>query len=378
LAAAVLSPAALSLLSTTFSEGRERNRAFGIYSALGASGFAIGVFLGGLLTDGPGWRWVFFVNVPIGLAGALLAPRVLPESRRETGIAHLDVPGGLAATLGLSLLVYGLTTAASVGWTAVSTWAWIAAGLVCLMAFAAIEVRSPAPLMPMQLLRRRPVVVSDLVMLLTSASVAPQVFVMTLYLQNVEGYSAAQTGFMFLVQGASAVLGAAIGSRGVSRFGLRPMLIGGRATAAVALALMALVLRNGSLTLATLLGALALIGLGNVATFVATSIGATSGVESSDVGLASGLLYTAQQIGAALGLSALVVLAATRTSSLEANGVDASTALVEGFRYALAGAALISTLAALVGMASPATARQPRQAATAGAGRDLLLDRSRG
>jgi predicted MFS family arabinose efflux permease len=220
------------------------------------------------------------------------------------------------------------------------------------------------------------VVVADLVMMLTSASVAPQVFVMTLYLQNVEGYSAAQTGFMFLVQGASAVLGAAIGSRGVSRFGLRTMLVGGRATAAVALAIMAFVLKSGGLTLPALLAALALIGLGNVATFVATSIGATSGVESADVGLASGLLYTAQQIGAALGLSALVVLAATRTSMLEAGGVDASTALVEGFRYALAGAALISALAALVGLGSPAAAREPRKAAAAGRKGDLLLDRS--
>jgi MFS family permease len=176
-----------------------------------------------------------------------------------------------------------------------------------------------------------------------------------------EHYSAAQTGLIFLTQGAAAVMGAATGARGVSRFGLRPMLIGGRALAAIALGLMALLVGRDS-ALPALLLALALVGLGNVLTFVSASIGATSEVEPGNVGLASGMLYTAQQVGAALGLAALVALATTRTSVLEASGVDPSAALIEGFRWALAGGALVSGLAAVIGSGLPASARAPLRA----------------
>jgi MFS family permease len=314
LAAALLSPAALSLLSTTFPTGRTRQRAFGIYGALGASGFAIGVFLGGLLTDGPGWRWVFFVNVPVGVVAALLAPRLLPEGTSTERRGPLDVAGALTGTAGLCLLVYGLTEAANWGWTSLGTWLCLVGAIGMLALFVWIEAHARGPLLPLRVLRNRPIVVADLIALLTTAAVAPQVFVLTLYLQSSEGLSAVQTGLLFLVQGASAVLG-----------------------------------RPGALPL--LIVSLALVGLGNVCTFVAASIAATSSVGPGESGLASGLLYTAQQVGAALGLSALVSVAATRTNLLLQSGADASTATVDGFRLALVGAAGLTVVATIVAAA---------------------------
>jgi EmrB/QacA subfamily drug resistance transporter len=350
LAAALLSPAALSLLSTTFPTGRTRQRAFGIYGALGASGFAIGVFLGGLLTDGPGWRWVFFVNVPVGVVAALLAPRLLPEGTSTERRGPLDVAGALTGTAGLCLLVYGLTEAANWGWTSLGTWLCLVGAIGMLALFVWIEAHARGPLLPLRVLRNRPIVVADLIALLTTAAVAPQVFVLTLYLQSSEGLSAVQTGLLFLVQGASAVLGAIVGSRGVATFGVRTMLAGGRLVAALALGLMALALgRPGALPL--LIVSLALVGLGNVCTFVAASIAATSSVGPGESGLASGLLYTAQQVGAALGLSALVSVAATRTNLLLQSGADASTATVDGFRLALVGAAGLTVVATIVAAA---------------------------
>ena len=178
---------------------------------------------------------------------------------------------------------------------------------------------------------------------------APQVFVLSLYLQTVEGFSAIQTGLLFLVQGATAVFGAVLGSRVVSAFGVRPLLIGGRLAAALALLLLTPL--QGSL--GVLLPALALLGLGNVCTFIASSVGATSEVEPGELGLASGVLYAAQQVGAALGISILIALAATRTSIQEQAGVEPSAALIDGFRFALGGGAVLSFAAAIIGLAAP-------------------------
>jgi EmrB/QacA subfamily drug resistance transporter len=348
-AAAVLSPAALSLVTSIFSHGRERHRALGTFSALGAGGFAMGVFLGGLLTDGPGWRWVFFVNVPVGITVALLSPRVFPDFRPSAAQRHLDLPGAVTATLGLGTLVFGLTQAPNWGWTSGWRWACITLAFICLAVFAAIERRTPAPLLRLGLLRKRSVAVTNTVILLTTASVAPQVFVLSLYLQTVEGFSAIQTGLLFLVQGATAVFGAVLGSRVVSAFGVRPLLIGGRLAAALALLLLTPL--QGSL--GVLLPALALLGLGNVCTFIASSVGATSEVEPGELGLASGVLYAAQQVGAALGISILIALAATRTSIQEQAGVEPSAALIDGFRFALGGGAVLSFAAAIIGLAAP-------------------------
>jgi predicted MFS family arabinose efflux permease len=304
-----------------------------------------------LLTDGPGWRWVFFVNVPVGVLAAVLAPRLLPAGRRPAGGPGLDVPGASVATLGLALLVYGLSQAPSWGWAAPLTWTCLVAALACLAAFVWIERRARAPLLRLGLLRSRRLAIANLVALLTTAALAPQVFVLTLYLQGVEGFSAGQTGLLFLVQGAAAILGAVLGSRGIARLGVRPLLVGGRLAATVSLLL--LVPLPGRDHLPVLLVALGLLGLGNVCTFVACSVAATHGVASGDLGVASGMLYTAQQVGSALGISILVALAATRTAGLQADGLDPTSALVDGFRWALGGSALLSAIATLSGLVAP-------------------------
>jgi EmrB/QacA subfamily drug resistance transporter len=299
--AAILSPAALSLVTSIFRDGRERHRALGIYGALGAGGFAIGVFLGGLLTDGPGWRWVFFVNVPIGLVAALFSPRLLPQPAERPTARELDLPGALTATIGLGLFVLGLTEAPDWGWSSAQTWVCIVVALGCLAMFLAIEKRAKAPLVRLGLFRNRCVTVANAVALLTTAGIAPQVFVFSIYLQTVEGYSALRTGLIFLVQGATAVFGAVL-----VRFDSA-----GR--------------RNRT-----------------------CNEGA-----NVELGLASGMLYTAQQVGAALGISTLIAIAATRTALVQQNGIDPTAAVVDGFRFALGGAALISMLAAAVALAEP-------------------------
>ena len=352
LAAAILSPAALSLVTSIFREGRQRNRALGMFGGLGAGGFAIGVFLGGLLTDGPGWQWVFFVNVPIGACAALLASHVLPDSSTAARQRELDVPGAVVGTLGVGLLVFGLTQAPSWGWTSALTWVCIGLALACLGLFLRIERSARAPILRLGLFRKRPVAIADVVALLTTAAVAPQVFVLSVYLQTILGFSALQTGLLFLAQGVSAVLGSVVGSRGVSAFGVRWMLAGGRLSAAAALMLLTPLPQQGP-PMPLLVVALALIGLGNVCTFVASSVAATSGVEPGELGLASGVLYSAQQIGAAVGISVLVAIAETHTLLRQQAGADPTTAAVDGFRYALGGAALISVIAASVALGIP-------------------------
>lgn len=355
LGAAILSPAALSLVTSLFRDGRERHRALGIYGALGAGGFAMGVFLGGLLTDGPGWRWVFFVNVPIGITAALLSPRFLPQIKSVATERGLDIPGALTGTGGLALFVLGLTEAPSWGWMAPLTWICLAVGVACLAAFVAIERRARAPILRLSIFRNRAVAIADGVALLSTACVAPQIFVLSLYLQTVEGYSAVQTGLVFLVQGASAIFGAWLGSRGLSLLGARPLLLGGRVVAAIALFVLApLPLTGQGGYLPVILPALAVLGLANVVTFVACSVAGTSGVEPRELGLASGMLYTAQQVGSALGISVLIALATTRTAILQKSGVDVSTATIEGFRWALVGAGLISVAASIVAVGAPA------------------------
>lgn len=356
--AAVLSPAALSLVTSIFREGRDRHRALGIFGALGAGGFAIGVFLGGVLTDGPGWRWVFYVNVPIGLLAALLSPYVLPSaSRQNIKQRDLDVPGAITGTAGLGLLMFGLTQAPTWSWTSIWTWLCILAAFGLLVVFANIEQRARAPLFRMALLRKRSVAISDLVALMTTAATAPQIFVLSVYLQTVLAYSAFQTGLMFLVQGITAVLGGVIGSRGVSKFGVRPMLVGGRLAAGLAV-LILLPLPERDASPVRLVAALAVVGLGNICTFVATSIGATGGIEPGELGVASGVLYSAQQIGAALGISILVALAETRTRMQIQTGAEPTSAMVDGFRFALGGAAVICVAAAMVALSHPGTSQR--------------------
>ena len=224
LGGAIVSPAALSIITTTFAEGSERNRALGVWGAVAGAGGAAGVLLGGVLTSGLSWRWVLFVNVPIGILCAFLAPRVLLESRAEVKTRSFDLPGAITVTAGLSLLVYALVDAVNVGWGSTATLAKIAAALLLIALFVAIEVRQRAPLMPLSIFRLRTLRGADTVALLIGMSLFSMFFFVSLYMQQVLHYSALRTGLSYLPLAAGIILAAGAASVAVTRFGFKPVL----------------------------------------------------------------------------------------------------------------------------------------------------------
>src|SRR5271165_995693 len=227
LGAAIVSPAALSIITTTFAEGEERNRALGVWGAVAGAGGAAGVLLGGLLTSGLSWRWVLFVNVPIGLFCALVAPRVLAESRSDSQARSIDIPGAITVTGGLALLVYALVDAVNVGWGSTATITRIAGAFVLLGAFIVIELRASSPLMPLSIFRRRTLRGADTVALLIGMSLFSMFFFISLYMQQVLGYSALKAGLSYLPLSVGIILAAGVASVGVTRFGFKPVLLAG-------------------------------------------------------------------------------------------------------------------------------------------------------
>ncbi len=340
---ALVSPAALSLLTTTFTQGAARDRALGAWGAVAAGGGTAGLLLGGVLTDGPGWRWVFLINVPLGLLALAASPRFVPEGRGGVR-RRLDLPGALLLTAGLVAVVYGLTQLEVRGPASAPVLAPLGAGALLLGAFAWVERRAPAPLVPARALRSRATVGADLVAALTSAVVVGMSFFVALYLRQVLGYSAIATGGAFLpitlvIMGVSTVV-----PRLVGRFGARA----GLATGAVAFAVGMLLLSRLPVAgdyLTDLLPGLLLCGIGLGASFTAATVAATSALGPSEQGLASGLLNTAQQLGGAVGLAVLATVAAGRTGTLAAAGEPAAAALTGGFRAGFAAAAGFAVLA---------------------------------
>ena len=227
LGAAIVSPAALSIITTTFAEGAERNRALGIWGAVAGAGGAAGVLLGGILTSGLSWRWVLFVNVPIGLAAAALAPRTLVESRAEDGASTFDLPGAVTVTAGLSLLVYAIVDAVNVGWGSTTTLLRLAGAVLLLVAFVIIELRQRHPLMPFSIFRLRTLRGANIVGLLIGMSLFSMFFFISLYLQNVLHYSPIKTGISYLPLAVGIILSAGAASQLVTRFGFKPPLIAG-------------------------------------------------------------------------------------------------------------------------------------------------------
>lgn len=302
---AIASPTALSLIAINFAEGHERNRAMGVYSAMSGAGGAIGLLLGGLLTSYVSWRWIFFVNVPIGLVGLILAPRVLVES--DPGRGRLDAPGAVTATAGMLSLVYGLTNASTHSWTAAGTLVPLLVALVLLAAFVAIELRSPAPLMPMSIFRSRNRSGAYLMMMFIGLSVFSMFFFLTQYLQIVHGYSAIRTGLGFLPMSAGIMVAAIGTARILTRVGIRVPLIVGPVFALGGLVwLTQLSPRSGY---GSVIGPLIILALGMGQCFVPLTVTAISGVEAHEAGLASALLNTGQQVGGALGLAVLGTVA---------------------------------------------------------------------
>lgn len=353
LGAAIVSPAALSILTTTFAEGRERNRALSVWGAIAAGGFAAGVLLGGILTDALSWRWVMFVNVPIGLLTLALTPRLLQESRERTATKQIDLLGAVTVTTGLVTLVYALEQATAAGWGSAQTLILFAIALVLLTAFILIEARSQAPLVPLRVFRLRTLTGANLIGLLMSGAIASTIFILTLYMQQVLHYSALQTGLAFLPHALAAMSAAPLGSLLANRVGTKPALTGGIALLAVGLLHLSRIPVAGSFVRDLLPGTV-IIGFGIVLTLVSVTIAATAGISDSEQGMASGLLNTSQQIGAALGLAILVAVATARTEAVVTRLADSSNAqrvaLVAGFQSALTvsiGFAIAGVLVAL-------------------------------
>ena len=344
LGAAILSPAALSIVTTTFRDGAERNKALGVWGAVAGSGGAAGVLLGGVLTDGLGWEWVLWVNVPIGIAAAVIAPMLLEESRAEGERRHFDFAGAVSITAGLSALVYALVDANGAGWGSGQTIGLLALAGVLLAAFVVIERRAAAPLVPFEIFRLRTLTGANVVGLLVGASLFSMFFYISLYMQQVLGYSAIKAGLSYLPLAVSIILAAGIASQLVTKIGFKSVLAAGMLLIAAGLVWFSQISADGSFA-SDILGPSLLAAFGLGFAFVPVTIAAVSGVSHDEAGLASGLINTTQQVGGALGLAILSAI------SISVIGDSHSPAvLTDGFKDAFlagAGFAVLGLLATL-------------------------------
>ena len=366
LGAALISPAALSLVMTLFTEGSERNKALGVWGAVAGSGGAAGVILGGVLTEWLGWEAVLYVNVPIGLVAAFLAPRLLPEGREAAGTRSFDVAGAVTVTAGLAMFVYALVDANDAGWGSAQTLGLIAAALALLAVFVAIELRTERPLAPLAIFRNRALRGANIVSLAMAAAFFPMFFFLTFYAQYVLGYEPIEAGFAQLPIALSIIVFAGVASQAVTRVGYKASLVIGLSVAAGGLLWFAQVSAGGSF-MADILGPSIVTGFGLAFAFVAGTIAATSGVSGEQAGLASGLVNTSQQIGGALGLAVLIALATARTDAVDA---AQAVALTEGYQAGFLGGAALALLGVLLSvlLLSARDSREHAEAAREGEG----------
>jgi EmrB/QacA subfamily drug resistance transporter len=368
---ALLAPATLSILMTTFREGRDRNVALGIWGAASGSGAAAGVLLGGVLTSYLHWEWIFFINVPVGAAAVALAPWLLRESRIDAGHRHFDVAGAAAVTAGVMLLVYTLTRAAEDGWLTVSTLGLLGASALLLLTFVAVELRSRAPLLPMRIFRLRTLAAANATAVVIAAVAFSEFFLLTLYLQEVLHYSALQTGGAFVAITLTIMIFSNVAQMLVTRLGVRTVLTTGLVVAAAGLALLIRLPVDGHYA-SDVLPALLVNGVGMAFCFVPVTIAGLTGVGRGEAGVASGLINTSRQVGGAIGLAAISTIAATSTSGFADSHAGATVtdpaALTHGFQVsfgvltalALAGAAVAGTL--IEGRPRPAAAELVEEA----------------
>jgi EmrB/QacA subfamily drug resistance transporter len=340
LGAAIITPAGLSILTTTFAEGRERNAALGAWGGVGAFGAVAGVLLGGVLTDALSWEWIFYVNVPVGAAALLLTPVLLRESR-DLKVRSFDAPGAVLVTGGLVSLVYAITQAHEYGWASVETIGVFAASAVLLGGFLAWEARAAEPLMPFSIFRLRTVSGANVAGLILGTAVFAMFLMLTLYMQQVLGYSAMRTGVAYLAVAGTAIVWSALAAQLVNRVGVKPVLIAGMASLSAGLVYFTQVSVGGSY-LGDLLPGFLLIAIGLGFSFVPISIAALAGVQPAEAGLASGLINTSQQIGGALGVAILSTIATSTTSDAVTSGTAVPFALTDGFQAAFVGATAIA------------------------------------
>ena len=349
-AAAVLSPSVFSIVSVTFEEGRERNTALGVLGAIAGSGAAIGLLVGGVLTEFVGWEWIFFVNVPIGLGVLLLVPRFVRESRAPELVRHFDVAGAVTVTGGLMLFVYALTRAPTVGWSSVETIASFAGSAVLIAAAVVIEQRSRSPLVDPRIFRRRTLTAANVIGLMLGTVLFGMFFLLSLYQQDVLGFSPLRTGVGNLAIALTVIAASGVSQALVTRIGVKPVLVVGLTLMGAGLAYFTQISADGSY-FTDLFPGFIVIGVGLGFSFVPVSIAALTGVTGREAGLASGLITTSQQIGGAIGLAILTTVSTTRTDNLLAQGVAPPIALTDGFRLAFwvaVGLAMVAVLATLV------------------------------
>ena len=337
LGAAMVSPAALSILMTTFAEGRERNSALGVWGSVGGLGAVGGVLLGGVLTDTVGWEWVFLVNVPVGVIALGLIPRLLAESS-DRRVRGFDLPGAVLVTAGLLVLVYAITNTQSIGWASGETLGLFLAAAVLLVAFVVQEARAENPLISFSIFRIQTVAGANIAGLILSAALVSQFLMTTLYMQHVLGYSPMRTGLAYLAVAGTSVIWANVSAQLVNRVGVKPVLATGLAALVGGNVYFTQVSVEGSYP-GSLLPGFLLIGLGVGFSFVPISIAALAGVRPEEAGLASGLINTSQQIGGAVGIAVLASVASAATRDSLAAGTAQSVALTEGYVAAFWGAA---------------------------------------
>jgi EmrB/QacA subfamily drug resistance transporter len=348
LGAAIVTPAALSIISTTFAEGSERNKALGAWGAVGAFGAVAGVLLGGILTDVLSWEWIFYVNVPVGIAAFVATPFLIGESRDATAKSY-DLPGAVLVTSGLVALVYAITQANEFGWRSLETLGLFSGAAALLLAFLGWEARSKDPLMPFSIFRLRTLVGANVAGLILGTAMFGMFLMLTLYMQQVLGYSPLRTGVAYLAVAGTAIIWSALAAQLVTRIGVKPVLVAGMVAMSAGLIYFTQVSVGGSYA-ADLLPGFLLIAVGLGFSFVPISIAALAGVQPSEAGLASGLINTSQQIGGALGIAALSAIATSTTSDEVASGTAVNFALTEGFQGAFVAGAAVALVGVLVAL----------------------------
>jgi EmrB/QacA subfamily drug resistance transporter len=348
LGGAIISPATLSIITTTFDEGSERNKALGIWGAMGGSGAAAGVLFGGILTKYLGWEWIFFVNVPVGALVLALTRPLVRESRIEAARARFDAAGAVTATAGLVALVYAISRAPLVGWATAQTIGFLVGSVALLASFLVIESRAEAPLMPFRIFRTRTVTGANITGFLLGAVVFSNFFLLTLYVQQVLGWSPLRTGITFLATAGTVVVVAGLSQALVTRVGVRPVLTFGLALITGGMLWYAQIPVHGHYA-ADLLPGYLMVGIGMAFAFIPVSIAALAGVAPREAGLASGLINTSQQIGGALGIAIASTVATSHATALLRMGHAPPDALTGGFKlgfWVIAGFGAAAVLAA--------------------------------
>jgi EmrB/QacA subfamily drug resistance transporter len=349
-AGAILSPSVFSIVTVTFEEGRERNTALGILGGIAGSGAAIGVLLGGVLTEFAGWEWIFFVNVPIGVLTLFFVRRFVRESRAEGIARSFDAGGAFSVTASLMVLVYALTQASSKGWGSAQTIVLLLVSALLMAAFILIETRVSHPLIPLRFFRKRTPTGANIIGFGLGTMVFGMFFLLSLYMQEVLGFSALKTGVAYLAVALTAVVASGVSQALVTRLGVKPVLTIGMITLTIGLLLFAQISVNGSY-FSDLFPGFILVGIGLGFSFVPISIAALAGIEPQEAGLASGLINTSQQIGGALGVAILTTVAISRTNRELATGASQAVANTAGYQlafYVAAAFAVASLIATLV------------------------------